>query len=90
MVAAVPLWSDRCGLVETVVCRRVQFSSGGPVTMWKRSGFPLRSSGKEGCLGSPNLSLYLGRKGLAPSAGWGISQWDDVILSVIQWDSVGH
>ena len=27
---------------------------------------------------------------LAPPPGWSISQWDDVILSVTQWDSMVH
>ena len=43
---------------------------------------------EKGCSDAPNLRFYLGRKCLAPSPGWSISQWDDAILSVVQRDSM--
>ena len=79
--------SDRCGSVAAVLLYKVQFSSKGPVMMWKGLVFLWNPVGK-GCSDVPNLRFYLGRKCLAPPPGWSISQWDDGILSVMQWDSV--
>ena len=39
---------------------------------------------------SQNLSFYLGRTSSTVPLGWSNSRCDEVILSVTQWDLMGH
>ena len=82
--------SDRCDSAGAVLLHKVQFLSGGPVRMWRSPVFLWSADGKKASLVSQNLSFYLDKKGLTFSPGWSNAQWDEVILSVIQWDSMGH
>ena len=54
----------------------------------EKSGFPLESSGKKGYLSVPKPLFHFGRKCWALPPGWSNFQWNAVILSVTQWDSM--
>ena len=73
--------------VEAVLLYKLQFSCKGPVMMWKGLVF-LWNPVEKGFSDVPDLRFYLVRKCLAPPPEWSISQWDAVILSVPQWDSM--
>ena len=80
--------SDRCGSVGAVLLYKVQFPSGAPVVMWRNLIFLWSPVEKGATLVSQNLCFYLGKKCWALPPGWSNFQWNEVILSVTQWDSM--
>uniref|UniRef100_A0A8C3VCN9 Nuclear respiratory factor 1 NLS/DNA-binding dimerisation domain-containing protein n=1 Tax=Catharus ustulatus TaxID=91951 RepID=A0A8C3VCN9_CATUS len=67
---------------------KVQFPSKAPVGMWRNPVFLWSPVEKGAPFVSQTLCFYLGKKCWALPPGWSNSQWDAVILSVPQWDSM--
>ena len=83
VLVAVPLNGGCSPLAATDVIQLKQFTC-------RRCSFPLESSGERAPSVSQNLCFCLGKKCWALPPGWSNFQWDAVILSVPQWDLMGH
>ena len=61
-----------------------------PKVQWRNLVFLWSPVEKGTTLVSQNLCFHFSKKCWALPPGWSNFQWDEVILSVPQWDSMGH